>query len=168
MPCLTPFDSFQKASKKTAFAIAGLLTRLCMGILFFYAGWVKLVDPEGWSAAGYLSGSTGFFAEWFQSLAGSGFVDFLVIWGFLLIGVALILGVFVRPASFFGAVMMLLFYFANFVSNAEYGLINEHIVTLFIFSLFFFGGFGHLWGLDSLIERQLERKTGKWIFWLFG
>ena len=72
-----------------------LIMRLSMGWIFFQAGITKLVNPD-WTAAGYLTNAIpegNPFAGWFASMAGSGFVDALVIWGLLLIGIALIFGV---------------------------------------------------------------------------
>jgi len=151
----------------TGFAWSAFLLRFFFGILFFTAGWDKLTAEGGWSAAGYLSGATGPFAEFFQSMAGSVLIDQLNIWGLILIGVAFILGAMVRPAAFFGIVLMLLYYFAAFESNIAHGLIDEHILYSFVFVLFITGGFGHVWGLDSILERRFE-KSGTWTKWLFG
>ncbi len=137
-----------------------------MGAMFFYAGWSKIISGE-WSAAGYLEYATGPFATWFQSLAGSGAVDFLNMWGLLLIGIALILGVFVRTASFFGIILMVLYYLSAFDSSTAYGLIDEHVVYSFVFFLFITGGFGHIWGLDGIIERHISNKKS-WLKAFFG
>ncbi|MBT5808497.1 DoxX family membrane protein [Candidatus Uhrbacteria bacterium] len=161
----TPFDQFNKASYPTGFSIIAFLLRVVVGALMFLAGWVKVTTD--WSAAGYLEHATGPFASWFQSLAGNVFVDQLNAWGLLLIGAALILGLLVRTASGLGIVLMLLYYFAAFESNIAHGYIDEHIVYAFVFALFIFGGFGHIWGLDSVIERHIPNKK-KWMRALFG
>lgn len=156
----TAFDSFAEGSYQGAVGGVALLLRLMMGLLFFFAGWAKLTT-QGWTAAGFLENATGPFASWFQSLAGSGFVDALNMWGLTLIGGALILGLLVRTASFFGIVLMALYYFADFVGHTEHGLIDEHIVYIAVFLLFLAGGFGHVWGLDVLVERRLDNRS-KW------
>ena len=48
--------------------ISLFLLRIGMGILFFWAGYAKLIDPA-WSAAGYISGSKIFagFYSWLLS-----------------------------------------------------------------------------------------------------
>ena len=158
---------FQSTCKKPL-SVSVLTLRLAMGAMFFYAGWSKIFSPEGWSAAGYLSVATGPFAEWFQAMAGSPLVDMLNMWGLLLIGIALLLGIFVRPASFFGGILMLLYYFAQFDQNVAYGYIDEHLIYFFIFVLFFFGGFGHVCGLDGVMKKCCKLKSKKWAKCLLG
>lgn len=162
----TAFDAFAQGSYQDLAPFAALLLRLVLGLLFFFAGWSKLTT-EGWTAAGFLQNATGPFASWFQSLAGSGIVDVLNMWGLTLIGVALVLGLLVRTASFFGIVLMLLYYFADFVGNTAHGFIDEHIVIIAVLVFFLFGGFGHVWGLDALAERRLDHRT-KWARLFFG
>ena len=162
----TAFDAFAAGSYQALAPVGVVLLRLIMGLLFFYAGWSKLT-PDGWSAAGFLQNATGPFADLFQGLAGNGLVDVLNMWGLTLIGVALVLGLFVRTASFFGIIVMGLYYFADFVSNTAYGLIDKHIVYASVLVLFLVGGFGHVWGLDALRERRLDSRT-KWIKTFLG
>ena len=123
------------------FSIGLTVLRVALGVVFLVAGVSKLGD---WSAAGYLQGSTGPLADWFVSLAGNPLVDFLNVWGLILIGSALLLGLLVRPASFFAAIMMFLYYFSQFEQNTEHGLIDDHIIYLLIFVLFLSGGVGHV------------------------
>lgn len=162
----TAFDSFAEGSYQGIVGGAALLLRLIMGFLFFFAGWSK-ITTDGWSAAGFLEQASGPFAGWFQSLAGHGFVDALNMWGLTLIGAALILGLLVRTASVCGIVLMTLYYFADFVGNTANGLIDQHLVYIAVFLYFFVGGFGHVWGLDVLVERRLDNRS-KWARLFFG
>lgn len=162
----TSFDLFIKASNQPAISWCFFLLRLLIGILFFSAGWSKLQN-EAWTAAGYLEQATGPFASWFQSLAGNGFVDALNAWGLTLIGIALIVGVFVRAASMFGFILMLLYFLAQYNQNTAHGFIDEHIVYACVFLLFMFGGFGHIWGIDALLERRIDPRS-KWIKFFLG
>lgn len=162
----TAFDSFAEGSYQGIVGAAVLLLRLTMGFLFFLAGWSK-ITTHGWSASGFLENATGPFAGWFQSLAGNGFVDVLNMWGLTLIGVALILGLLVRTASACGIVLMSLYYFADFVGNTAHGFIDEHVVYTAVFLLFLVGGFGHVWGLDALVERRFDHRS-KWVRLFFG
>ncbi len=154
----TAFDALAEGSYQSLAPFGAILLRLVMGLLFFFAGWAKLT-LQGWSAAGFLQNATGPFASWFQGLAGNGVVDFLNVWGLTLIGVALILGLLVRTASFFGIVLMILYYFADFVGNTAHGFIDEHVVHASILFLFIVGGVGHVWGLDALLERRIDPRT---------
>ena len=137
-----------------------------MGAVFINAGYTKIKAEKAWSASGYLANATGPFAEWFQSLAGNTFVDNLNMWGLLLIGLAVLFGLLIRPAAAFGALMMLLYYFSDFVGNTSHGYIDDHLIYLLVFLLFVFGGFGHIWGLDSVMSQQkFVQKT--WLKKLF-
>lgn len=163
----TAFDAFAQGLSPAAFGWGVGLLRVAMGLLFFWAGWSKVIKDGGWSAAGYLQGASGPLAEWFQSLAGSPVVDVLNMWGLTLIGLALILGLLVRTASFFGILLMTLYYLAHFVDNTSHGLIDEHVVYSLVLFLFLVGGFGHVWGLDGLLERRLDARS-KWVRVFFG
>lgn len=121
----------------------------------------------GWTAEMYLAAAEGPLAEWFQSMAGSGVVDGLNVWGQILIGVALLLGVFVRPASVFGALMMLLYFLSGYPGNAVHGFVQEHIVYIVVFFFLFASGSGHVWGLDGLLERRLDHRA-TWAKMFFG
>jgi len=158
------FSTFEQATSQTWFAYTLLALRLALGVMFLYAGISKLGD---WTAVGYLEAATGPLAEWFQSMAGSVLVDQLNIWGQILIGVALIIGACVRPASFFGIVMMLLYYFAQFEQNTAHGLIDAHIINVVVFILFLAGGVGHIFGLNELLTRGMK-KTNWLVRFLFG
>jgi uncharacterized membrane protein YphA (DoxX/SURF4 family) len=91
------------------------ILRISIGWHFLYEGLTKLVAGE-WSAAGYLSNTYGFLSGFYQWLAGSTtilqIVDFLNIWGLILIGLGLFLGVCVRWASVAGVLLLTLYYFA--------------------------------------------------------
>lgn len=109
-----------------------VLLRVALGVLLLYAGLTKLLNPA-WSAAGYL-GSAETFAGFYAWLASPGMlplVNFLNMWGLTLIGIALILGIFVRLASALGALMMFLYYLPilQFPHVGEHSyLVDEHIV----------------------------------------
>ncbi len=162
----TSLEMFTKAST-SGFAGAALALRLGLGLLFTMAGWSKLMAEGGWSAAGYLQGATGPLAQWFQSMAGNVFIDQLNMWGLLLIGLCLLLGIFMRPAAVMGVVLMMLYYLSGFESNIAHGFIDEHIIYSLVLLLFLTGGFGHVWGLDGILQRRFE-KHGSWTMWFFG
>ncbi len=162
----TPFDGFSQVACRPSFPYAALFLRLALGILFFMAGWSKLTVSGGWSAGAYLERATGPFASFFQSMAGSPVVDLFNVWGLTLIGLALILGLGVRLVSFLGAVLMILYYFSVFVGNTAHGFIDEHIIYVFVLALFMAGGFGHVWGLDAIVERKIGRAI--WLRYLLG
>ena len=136
-----------------------LALRLLLGWMYFYAGLVKLLDPE-WSAAGYLKTAQGPFANAFQSMAGSQVVDALVMWGLLLIGLALMLGFLTRAAAFLGVVITLLFYFSKF--PPQYGLVDEHIIYVAAFIVVGYTGVGKFFGVDgSPSVRKLAERNNR-------
>lgn len=152
--------------KHTAWSGALLVVlRVTLGVQFFLAGITKIFS--GWTTEGYLSAATGPFAQWFVALADNAFISWLNIMGLTMIGLALILGLLVRPASFFGALLMVLYYFAHFEQNTANGLIEYHIVYAILFGLMMAGGFGHAFGIDGMIFESTRGKKW-WRFILFG
>ena len=89
--------------------------RAAVGWHFLYEGLIKLFADE-WSSASYLNNTFGFLSGFYHWMAASparlAAVDFLNIWGLILIGLALFLGLCVRWASLFGALLLTLYYFA--------------------------------------------------------
>ncbi|MCL4354181.1 DoxX family membrane protein [Patescibacteria group bacterium] len=128
--------------------------RIAIGWLLFYSGFGKLLS--GFSAKGFLLNLHGTFSAFFLPLAGNNLVDGLVVWGELLIGLCLILGLLVRFAGFWGIVMMLLFYFASFPPKHAF-LIDEHIIYALILVFFMVSNAGHFWGLDKKLEKVLPQ-----------
>ena len=133
-----------------------------MGILFFWAGYTKLINPD-WSAAGYIAGSktfTGFYT-WLLQPNILPTVNFLNEWGLTLIGAALILGIFVRIASFFGIITMTLYYLP--IYPPAHGLVDEHIIYVSVFLVFMAFGAGQILTLNSWIQTRLHPMWHKWV-----
>lgn len=150
----------------SAWGVAFVALRVVLGVQFFWAGWDKLTTPD-WSAAGFLSGASGPFSEWFHSLAGVGFVDGLNAWGLTLIGAALILGFVVRPAAFAGMLIMMLYYLAGFTENTSHGIVDFHVIYFIVFALFASGGAGHVFGLDAIVRENMKKPLA-WVRFLLG
>ncbi len=105
------------ASKKYVPWQKGLITllRLAIGWHFLYEGLSKILAEE-WTASGFLANSTGPFSGFYHGLAASpgwmDVVDPLNMYGLLLIGLALFLGVAIRYAAGGGIFLLVLYYFA--------------------------------------------------------
>ena len=119
----------------------------------FYAGITKVLDPE-WTAKGYIESAKTFpsFYNWLLSDNILPIVDLLNQWGLTLIGVSLILGLFVRWSSLFGAIIMVLYYipvldFPYISSN--YFIIDNHIIYVLVFIILCLFGAGQYWGFDG-------------------
>lgn len=135
-----------------------LALRIILGALFLYAGLDKLLND--FSATGYLLYATsGPFKDIYENLTDSVVVDNLVIWGEILIGGSLLLGVFVRFASLMGAIMMGLFYLS--VLPPEHGYITEHII--YIVAFYILGAFsaGKIFGVDKYLTKTQFVKNHK-------
>jgi len=146
--------SFQKISLA--------LLRVSLGWFMFYAGVTKVLDPA-WSAGGYLKGAKNLagFYQWLLQPEILPIVNFLNEWGLTLIGLSLILGLWVRTASYFGILIMLLYYFPvlNFPFVGDHSfLIDEHII--YALSLWFIdqSGVGKILSLENIIK-TLDFKT---------
>ena len=135
-------------------AIIGLIgLRLAIGFEFLWAFFDKTfglgystVSKDAWihggsPTKGFLSGANvGPFQGIFRSLAGVPGIDWLFMIGLLGVGLALILGVAIRPAAFSGALMLLLMWAAVWVPATTAGgqpsgstnpVVDEHIVGIF-------------------------------------
>lgn len=145
-------------------------TRIALGWVFLWAFLDKTfglgisTSKEGaWlegglPTKGFLSNAGGPFSEYFQSLAGLVWVDWLFMIGLLLIGVGLILGVAMRLSAFFGAVMMILMFLA-LIPLANNPFVDDHIVYALILLAFMNSnvgdtfGFGKQWKRTGLVKK---------------
>ena len=137
--------------------LAVFLSRVALGILFFYAGIVKVLNPN-WSAVGYLNNAKTFpgLYHWFASAGNIGWVNFLNEWGFVVIGLALIFGFMTRWASLGAIFFMILYYFPilQFPYVGEYSfLIDEHVIYIFALFVLFASNAGTFWGLDAKLQK---------------
>ncbi|MGB4291409.1 MAG: DoxX subfamily, partial [Bacteroidales bacterium] len=91
------------------------IVRMAIGWQFLYEGIAKIIAGN-WTSAPYLAGSRWILAPLFTAMADNqaavAFVDFINIWGMVLVGVGLMLGLLSRWASAGGALMLLLYFIA--------------------------------------------------------
>jgi uncharacterized membrane protein YphA (DoxX/SURF4 family) len=145
------------------------LVRIAIGWHFLYEGIAKLLIPK-WTSFSYLSNSRGPLAEiyhWMASVpAILKTVDFLNVFGLLLIGTALFLGLFSRLAAVCGALLLTLYYFAYppfgdslfSVSEGHLFIVDKlFIETLVLVFLVIIKQSGY--GIDTFIEIIRSRKT---------
>jgi len=116
--------------------------RMLIGWHFMYEGLAKITNPY-WTSAGYLQESQGWFSEQFISVAAHPglltAVDYLNQWGLLLIGLALLLGIFEKVAAWAGVVLLALYYLAappfpgleySIPAEGSYLIVNKLLVEL--------------------------------------
>jgi len=140
----------------TVITIFTLGLRLSMGWIFIWSGFDKLITD--FSARGFLiNGSSGPLKDMFVNMGQSGtaldVVDPLVIYGQILIGLALILGVFTRIALLMAAIQMFLFYLVQ-LWPPNNPFLDDHLVYILIFALLGALGAGRILGLDAFIENR--------------
>jgi len=147
------------------------LLRIIVGWHFLYEGWTKLMSP-GWTSSGYLKFSTGPLAGFFHWLGSKDalapVVDQFNIWGLVLIGLALMLGVAIRPAAVSGMLLLALYYFAYpplfspvaGISEGNYLVVNKNLVELFALGVVFAYP-ACAFGLGALLARRSREAGGQ-------
>jgi thiosulfate dehydrogenase [quinone] large subunit len=160
-----------KAHSLSAWFVLAL--RLMMGYAFLHSGTEKVLSGS-FSAGGYLTNVAaangnpleGMFAwmantPWFLDI-----VNVAVPYGETLIGLALLLGVFTRFAAFWGAFMMLLFYFGNW--SVKHGYVNGDFAYMLVFLAVAAFGAGRIIGLDAWLEDTEFVDANPWLRYLLG
>jgi uncharacterized membrane protein YphA (DoxX/SURF4 family)/phosphoheptose isomerase len=143
------------------------IIRAAIGWHFLYEGLSKLF-MENWSAQSYLANATGFLSGFYHWLAsGESLVkaiDLLNVYGLILIGLALFLGIFIRFASAGGILLLLLYYFAYppfgtslfGSSEGHFYIVNRNFIEAFLLLWFVLSsqtGYG-----ISLLFRKRKRE----------
>ena len=145
--------------------------RVVIGWHFLYEGLAKLVNPD-WTSAGFLLDSGGFLASFFKSLAASPSVlqamDFLNIWGLILIGLSLILGLFSRLGMLAGIVLLALYYLSHpplpgirysMPVEGSYLLVNKNLIEMVtMLALLYFPAQRSI-GIDRFIFKRLQHES---------
>jgi len=149
------------------------IVRIAIGWHFLYEGIAKIM-ADGWSSAPYLAASRWIFAPVFHSMADSAavvnIVDFLNIWGMILVGLGLIFGLFTRWAGAGGA-FMLFFYFVAYPpipgymfgvpAEGSYLWVNRNLIEFFVLFIFIFVSSEYHFSIDRLFGRWKEEKARK-------
>ncbi len=93
-----------------------VVLRVAIGWHFLFEGLAKLSDPE-WSSYFYLMDSKGIFAGFFKMLAENeqtlNIVNYLNIWGLILIGLFLMLGLFSKQVTIAAILLLSLYYLSH-------------------------------------------------------
>ncbi|PIR46834.1 MAG: hypothetical protein COV07_02095 [Candidatus Vogelbacteria bacterium CG10_big_fil_rev_8_21_14_0_10_45_14] len=139
------------------------LVRIAVGWYFFYAGFSKILNPE-WTSAGFLNNAktlNGLYS-WFALPQNIWWVDLLNEWGLILIGIALILGVLTRWASWAGILLMLLYYLPvlDFPYVGHGYVVDDHIIFIILFALLIASHAGNFYDLDGWLAKNgyLKRR----------
>ncbi len=167
-----PGAGMSRSALRASVSTGWLFIRLVLGIEWARAGWEKIgdpgwtADPEGAAVEGFLGGAiakatAGEHPEvqhWFHDLAEDFFLPnadifaYLVAYGELLVGVALIVGFLTRLSVLFGMAMNMAFLFAGTSSS------NPQMLVLG-FALFAVGAGAGEYGLDRWVLPALTRRV---------
>lgn len=150
-----------------------LFLRLLMGGVFLWAGTEKVLQVSGapFDAAGFLKfGTMGtwpgaaegaivnpthtFWAGLATDPALMTLINFIVPFGQVAIGAALILGLFTRFASAMGTLMMLFFFVAAW--DFGHGILNSHLVYAFATGFLGYAAAGEIRGLDGSVLKRIS------------
>jgi thiosulfate dehydrogenase [quinone] large subunit len=145
--------------------------RLCLGWTFLWPFLDKAfglghetASADAWLSGGnptqgFLSHSAGPFSGIYQSIAGNGVVNVLFMTGLLAIGIALLLGVAMRPACIAGATMLMLMWSASLPPENNLFMDDHIIYALVLIGLAAVGagktlGLGARWAKIPVVQRH--------------
>lgn len=146
-----------------------VVLRVVIGWYFLYEGLAKLLTP-GWTSYGYIMDSQGVFAGLFKALGQSQslmpLVDTINIYGLIIIGLFLVLGLF-EKIGYIGAIFFLVLYYLSHPAllntvyllppEGSYLWINKNIVMLCAVAVLFVFPTAKRIGLDRFIFKN--KKT---------
>jgi uncharacterized membrane protein YphA (DoxX/SURF4 family) len=126
--------------------------RIAVGWYFLYMGIVSFLDPA-WSILPDIKNAHTFSQFYLGVAQFAPYVSYLFKGLFVLIGVLLIIGMFVRVASFLGIVTVLFFYFPllhfPYVGTSYY-IVDDHIVIAIALVFLFASNAGKFLGVGSV------------------
>ncbi len=155
--------------QKAAYIMLTIL-RVGIGWHFLYEGLTKLFNPE-WTAAGYLQSATGPLAGIFQAMAANDaalqVINMLNVWGLILIGLGLFLGLLTRPAQLAGIALLFIYYLSHppffsdpgFFREGAYLLVSKDLLEILALAVLMFFPTGRFLGLDGLLH-EIRSKPG--------
>jgi thiosulfate dehydrogenase [quinone] large subunit len=145
-----------------------VILRMLIGWHLLYEGIVKVINPH-WSSTGYLLDSSW---SWFVMLAENpvllAVVDFINIWGLIIIGFCLIAGLLSKSSAIAGIILLVLYYissppFIGFTTalpmEGNYLIVNKTLIeaaALFVLAIF---PTGQQLGLDLFVKKFSQRRS---------
>jgi thiosulfate dehydrogenase [quinone] large subunit len=162
------------------------IVRVAVGFIFLTAGVDKaFIAAEPFSAAGFLKFATGGTPvlgapiegvvynpthELWVALAGNAalmpVVNWLVVFGQVAIGIALILGLGTRFAALMGTLMMGFFFLAAW--EFEHGIVNQHLTYALVTAFIGYIGAGRFYGLDAVVEKLAVVRQAPQLRYVLG
>ncbi|HBH22317.1 MAG TPA: DoxX subfamily [Cytophagales bacterium] len=158
----------QKLGKNQQFFIVTL--RVLIGWHLLYEGVAKLYNPS-WTAKGYLLSAEGPFGAIFTYMAKSDFllqlIDVVNVWGLMLAGLALILGLFDKYAAILGALLTFSYYLAHpplvgtesVPGEGNVIFVNKNLIEAVALGLLSVFPSGHIIGLNRFIVWRRKKMV---------
>ena len=147
------------------------LLRILIGWHFLYEGLAKLFNPY-WTSADFLLQSKWIFSSLFKALAASPtilkIVDWLNIWGLILIGLALMFGFAEKVACWTGAIFLFLYYLAtppfsgysySIPQEGSYVIVNKNLIELVALLVLNVFHTSRVYGLDYFFFRKKQAPS---------
>lgn len=144
-----------------------LLARLGMGWLMLYAGILKILDSS--LIASVRIEKATILPQFHSFLLQADALPYLHVsnkWVLVVIGSALLIGFAVRPASFLGLLLMVLYYLPTYAPQSI--AIDERIVYAILFLILMVFAAGRFMGLDGLLERVRFVRKRPWMGKMLG
>ena len=157
--------------QKISFALPKTIAviRILTSVFFLLFGQYKILGPE-FAHGGFQQYLQGFIqtsaVNFYQPILADLILPHAVFFGYLVgvvemfIGICLLLGIWVRPASVLGALHMLSLTLATWWSPGTgvpvwryFGAELDHLSLLFLFVIFFVADAGQEWGLDGRLRK---------------
>jgi len=159
----------KKESRLQIIPVTLTVLRILVGWHFLYEGIIKLASSN-WSSYVYLTQSRWILSDFFNWIMTNptvlAIVDFINIWGLILIGLGLFLGIFIRLASIAGIVLLSMYYIVAppFIYPSAGGffyVINYQIIEAGILIVFIFMPKDYTWGIGRLLRNIFRRRKNK-------
>lgn len=147
--------------------LTGLVVlRVAIGWHFLFEGLAK-ISAQNWTSYLYLMDSKGIFENVFKALAenekGLVFIDNLNIWGLVLIGLLLMLGLFSKQVTIAAISLLSLYYLSHppffnldyaMPSSGSYWIVDKTLIEIFALVVLFVFPTSKKIGLDRLIFKN--------------
>lgn len=162
-------ESLFGGTPKTGRGWSMVALRVALGFMFLYGGYEKIMTELSGKMAtsGFLAHVAGPLAGVFTSMSGNPAVEVLLVYGELLVGLSLVLGVVTRIGGVSGSLISVLLYLStlpampatytagyfNYLLSTN-ALVNEYIIFALVFVAFVFLVPGRFFGVDGILQNS--------------